>query len=140
MLKKIFFGVIFILIICLSNLVTHNYTVNLIKNDYDIVIKDCFINKEKSSNIKIDIIKEENGFITKIKNESDCYNLEKLELKIESLNKGSADTVYININKNDNYTYLLNSYNFAYSYLYVHKTKHNSRYQHNKHLESLLLQ
>lgn len=99
MLKKIFFGVIFILIIYLSNLVTHNYTVNLIKNDYDIVIKDCFINKEKSSNIKIDIIKEENGFITKIKNESDCYNLEKLELKIESLNKGSADTVYININK-----------------------------------------
>ena len=87
------------MIIYLSNLVTHNYTVNLIKNDYDIVIKDCFINKQKSSNIKIDIIKEVNGFITKIKNESDCYNLEKLELKIESLNKGSADTVYININK-----------------------------------------
>lgn len=99
MKKKIFFGMIFIVIIYLSNLITHNYTLNLVKNDYDAVIKDCFINEEKSSKVKIDLFKKENGFLTKIKNESGCYNLEKLELKIEAVKMGIADTIYININK-----------------------------------------
>ena len=49
MKKKIFFGMIFIVIIYLSNLITHNYTLNLVKNDYDAVIKDCFINNHNKT-------------------------------------------------------------------------------------------
>ena len=97
-MKKIFIRIFVVsLLMYLSNLITHNFTIDIQKKKSTERINDCFVNRNSLDSLDVNIFSEKNGFITEITNKDDCFILKEIDIKIEFLNGDVLDTLNLKI-------------------------------------------
>lgn len=97
-MKKIFIRIFVVsLLMYLSNLITHNYTIDIQKKKSTERINDCFVNRNALDSLDVNIFSEKNGFIAEITNKDDCFILKEIDVKIEFLNEDVLDTLNLKI-------------------------------------------
>lgn len=97
-MKKIFIRIFVVsLLMYLTNLITHNFTIDIQKKKSTERINDCFVNRNALDSLDVNIFSEKNGFIAEITNKDDCFILKEIDVKIEFLNEDVLDTLNLKI-------------------------------------------
>lgn len=82
----------------LTNIITYNYTNDTITKKYSSIINNCFsVDNSIDSNILVELVKKNKGFVCNIINKSECFSIRNVILEVEYFKKSKKDTLTLNM-------------------------------------------
>lgn len=98
-MRKYIYIIIVILVIFLTNTITYNTSKSKIIYEVSQSFSDCYINSNIYDDVSIESDSNNLGHFIKISNNSKCFNIEDISLKIISINGIKNDSINLNINE-----------------------------------------
>ena len=98
-MRKYIYITIVILVIFLTNTITYNTSKSKIIYEVSQSFSDCYINSNIYDDVSLESDSNNLGHFIKISNNSKCFNIEDISLKIISINGLKNDTINLNINE-----------------------------------------
>ena len=98
-MRKYIYITIVILVIFLTNTITYNTSKSKIIYEVSQSFSDCYINSNIYDDVSLESYSNNLGHLIKISNNSKCFNIEEINLKIISINGLKNDTINLNINE-----------------------------------------
>ena len=98
-MRKYIYIIIVILVIFLTNTITYNTSKSKIIYEVSQSFSDCYINSNIYDDVSLESDSNNLGHFIKISNNSKCFNIEDISLKIISINGLKNDTINLNINE-----------------------------------------
>ena len=88
-----------ILVIFLTNTITYNTSKSKIIYEISELFSDCYINSNIYDDVSLEFDSNNLGHYIKISNNSKCFNIEDISLKILSISGIKIDSINLNINE-----------------------------------------
>ena len=98
-MRKYIYITIVILVIFLTNTITYNTSKSKIIYEVSQSFSDCYINSNIYDDVSLESDSNNLGHFIKISNNSKCFNIEDISLKIISINGIKNDSINLNINE-----------------------------------------
>ena len=98
-MRKYIYIIIIILVIFLTNTITYNTSKSKIIYEVSQSFSDCYINSNIYDDVSLESDSNNLGHFIKISNNSKCFNIEDISLKIISINGTKNDSINLNINE-----------------------------------------
>lgn len=98
-MRKYIYIIIVILVIFLTNTITYNTSKSKIIYEVSQSFSDCYINSNIYDDVSLESDSNNLGHFIKISNNSKCFNIEDISLKIISINGIKNDSINLNINE-----------------------------------------
>ena len=90
-------GIIWIVIIVITNGITYNLAKKQFKDVFLEELNQCILETDFKKTTQLEIISVKNGLSLDVYNKSSCFNIDKLEISMEALNNGKIDTVKVDV-------------------------------------------
>lgn len=98
-MRKYIYIILVILVIFLTNTITYNTSKSKIIYEISESFSDCYINSNIYDDVSLEFDSNNLGHYIKISNNSKCFNIEDISLKILSISGIKIDSINLNINE-----------------------------------------